>query len=172
MKSNFHYFNMGIINPEKVHPNFTNHFKNDLYYNQCSPLCNPVAFCVLFELENALKSRRNINSDFSIPDFIDKCLGQFFTGRDFSKEDIVNKIDDPVIVDRYYRHTNKCKNNAMLALAFGSIAITGKINDVIHKNTIQLLKKLVRQRSSFSIKGTMLNDLENFPYVTEDFFEL
>ena len=91
---------------------------------------------------------------------------------DFSKEILVDEIGDSAFVKYYHIYTNRCKYEAMLALAFGSIAITGKVNSDIHKNAKKLLKERARRKSSSSIEAIMLNDLENFPHVTECFFEL
>ena len=54
MESNLNYLNIEIFSPEKVHPNFTDHFKDNLYYNQCPHLCNPVGFVFFLNLKTSL----------------------------------------------------------------------------------------------------------------------
>ncbi len=153
------------LSRETSHPNFTEHFSEEFYYDCVddeSPFGNDNGADTLYELEDLFKSGEYEGKILGLPKKIVSVVWDFhyLEPVNFSKK----KIEELIEEDEF---SLIATDQVIIAVALGEIKITGKIEPKLKELALKAMKrqKIVFEMLGFEGSGTydkIMADLESF----------
>ena len=153
------------LSRETSHPNFTEHFSEEFYYDCVddeSPFGNDNGADTLYELEDLFKSGDYEGKILGLPKKIVSVVWDFhyLEPDNFSKKKITELIEK----DEY---SLIATDQVIIAVALGEIKITGKIEPKLKELALKAMKrqKIVFELLGYEGSGTydkIMSDLESF----------
>ena len=153
------------LSRETSHPNFTEHFSEEFYYDCVddeSPFGNDNGADTLYELEDLFKSGDYEGKILGLPKKIVSVIWDFdyLEPDNFSKKKLADLIEE----DEF---SLIATDQVIIAVALGEIKITGKIEPKLKELALKAMKrqKIVFELLGYEGSGTydkIMSDLESF----------
>ena len=153
------------LSRETSHPNFTEHFSEEFYYDCVddeSPFGNDNGADTLYELEDLFKSGDYEGKILGLPKKIVSVVWDFhyLEPDNFSKKKLASLIEE----DEF---SLIATDQVIIAVALGEIKITGKIEPKLKELALKAMKrqKIVFELLGYEGSGTydkIMSDLESF----------